>query len=273
MANFLFPFIGIREFIYDPTKTFYNLQSEVYIDETLKKFYVELANASDNKDKYIKYFPKSYTNYLNYLYSDKICEIINDFVKQFPNNGYTGCDDFFYGTSDYGFFSILTTYIEEVRYLRDTVREYIVLSRQKGYTYNESFLNDPNGYYEDILYANHSHDEYRALNPANTLNTNSHKTTFIVYRFIISKVILLALESLFSTFDGIFASTTKVSLIINFAFMLFVIFGFCIIWLPFILRENETIFKTKNMLSIIPNEILISLPHINYMLGIDEDSL
>jgi hypothetical protein len=43
--------------------------------------------------------------------------------------------------------------------------------------------------------------------------------------------------------------------------MLFVIIGFCIIWLPFILRENETIFKTKNMLSIIPNEILISFKY------------
>ena len=166
----------------------------------------------------------------------------------------------------------MTTYIEEIRYLRDTVREYIVLSKEKGYLYNESFLNDPNRYYEDILYANHSNDDYRALNPVNTLNTTSHKTTFIVYRFIICRVILLALESLFSTFDGIFASTTKVSLIINISFMLFVLIGFCIIWLPFILRENETIFKTKNMLSIIPNEILISLPHINFMLGIDEDS-
>jgi hypothetical protein len=40
--------------------------------------------------------------------------------------------------------------------------------------------------------------------------------------------------------------------------------------LPYVQRENETIFKTKNMLSIIPNEILINLPHINIMLGIDE---
>ena len=272
MSSFLFPFIGIREFIYDPKKTFYNLQSEIYIDDTLKKFYVELANVSDYKDRYINYFPKSYTNYLNYLYSDKICEIIQDFIKQYPYNGYNGCDDFFYGTSDYGFFSILTTYIEEIRYLRDTVKEYIVLSNQKGYIYNESFLNDPNNYYENIIYANHSDDDYRDLNPANTLNTTSHKTLFIVYRFIISRVMILALESLFSTFDGIFASTTKVSLIINIIFMLIVFIGFCMIWLPFILQENETIFKTKNMLSIIPNEILISLPHINFMLGIDEDS-
>ena len=49
--------------------------------------------------------------------------------------------------------------------------------------------------------------------------------------------------------------------------------GFFLIWLPFILMENETMFKTKNMLSIIPNELLINLPHINAMLGIEEEKI
>jgi hypothetical protein len=50
-----------------------------------------------------------------------------------------------------------------------------------------------------------------------------------------------------------------------------VLVGFSFIWLPFVLEQNETIFKTKNMLSIIPNDVLVTLPHINIMLGIDEE--
>ena len=93
----------------------------------------------------------------------------------------------------------------------------------------------------------------------------------IVNRFIISKVMSLSLDELFKTFDGIIKTTTKISLIINIVFIIFVIIGFFLFWIPFILEENETIFKTKNMLSIIPNEILINLPHINILLGIDEE--
>jgi hypothetical protein len=54
--------------------------------------------------------------------------------------------------------------------------------------------------------------------------------------------------------------------------MVLVFFGFSAFWIPFVLGENETIYKTKNMLSIIPKELLISLPDINSKLGIDIDN-
>jgi len=272
-SSFIFPFISVREYIYDPTKTFYNTPVSKYIDNTLQKFYIQLSNISDYQEEYINYFPKSYSAYINYLYSEEICEFITDFINEYPDNGYKNCDDFFYGTSDYGFLSLLTSYIEEIRLLRDEVREYIALSQAKGFKYNESFLNDPDGYYEEYFYKNYSNviEDYKALNPVNALNSTLHKTTIIVFRFIISKVIILSIDMMFNTFDEMILSTTRVSLIINIAFMFIVTVGFCMIWLPFILRENETIFKTKNMLSIIPNEILINLPHINIMLGVDEE--
>ena len=274
MPSFLFPFIGIREYIYDPQKTFYNTSSRQYIEETLKKFYIELTEVSNDKDKYIQYFPNSYTDCLNDLYSNQICDFIVGFIKEYPNNEFINCSDFFYGTSDYGFFSLLTTYIEEIRILKDSVDEYIIKSKEKNFAYNESFFNDPSEKYEK-LYEKYRdvEEEYRSLNPANTLNTTSHKTIFIVYRFIIAKVITLFYSKLFITFEGIFSATTKISLIINISFMIVVLIGFSSLWIPFVIEENETIFKTKNMLSIIPNEILITLPHINIMLGIDEENI
>ena len=156
--------------------------------------------------------------------------------------------------------------------LRDTVKDYIEKAQQKNYYYNESFLNDPNGFYELINNKYENVSDYTKLNPVNALNTKSHKTIVIVYQFIISKVVTFALDKLFITIEGIFNDTIKVSLIINIAFIIIVAIGFCLIWIPFVLGENETIFKTKKMLSIIPNDILISLPHINNMLGIDEEN-
>ena len=78
------------------------------------------------------------------------------------------------------------------------------------------------------------------------------------------------IDKSYATFEEMFSETDNVCLIINIIFIVVVAVGFLLIWLPYVQRENETIFKTKNMLSIIPNEILINLPHINIMLGIDE---
>jgi hypothetical protein len=69
-----------------------------------------------------------------------------------------------------------------------------------------------------------------------------------------------------------FFETTKISLVMNIVFIVIAFLGFSLFWLPFVVEINETIFKTKNMLSIIPNEILITLPHINIMLGIDQEN-
>ena len=273
MSKFLFPFIGIREYIYERHKSFYNIRVDKYIEDTLHRFYLELSNASKNKDKYVKYFPESYTKFLEYLYSDRIFELIRQFLAQYPDNGFSGPDDFFYGVSNYGFFAILTTYIEEIRMVKDTVDEYIFKLTEKNYTYNESYFNAPNDLYNYItdIYKGDDYEDYRNLNPANALHSSSHKTLVIVYRFIISEVIQDALKRMYLIFEGIFNSTIKVGLIINIVFIIVVTLGFFLIWVPFVMQENETIFKTKNMLSIIPKEILITLPHINIMLGLEEE--
>ena len=272
ISGFLFPFIGIREYIYEKQKYFYNTPVYQYIDETLHGFYTQLAETSDNCQKYVSHFPSSFSAYINKLYTTEICNFITDFINEFQGNGFDTCEDFFYGTYDYGFFSILTTYIEEIRMLKNTVNDYYAKAEQKNYIYNESFLNDPNGFY-NILYDrfNNVSQDYNNSNPVNTLHYRSHKTIFIVYRFVILKIVNLALTELFNTFEGIFELTTKIGLIINITFIGVVCIGFFLLWLPFVFSENETIFKTKNMLSIIPNEILISLPHINSMLGIEEE--
>ena len=85
------------------------------------------------------------------------------------------------------------------------------------------------------------------------------------------KVVQSALDNLFDAIHVAFDETTTISYVINIVFMVVVCAGFFAMWLPFVIGENETIYKTKNMLSIIPNEVLFTLPHINIMLGIDDE--
>ena len=111
---------------------------------------------------------------------------------------------------------------------------------------------------------------YHKYNPALILQQDTHKTAVIIYRFVVMKVVQSALDNLFDAIHLAFDTTIKIGLIINIVFIGVVFFGFFAMWLPFVMGENETIYKTKNMLSIIPKEVLLTLPHINIMLGIDE---
>ena len=85
------------------------------------------------------------------------------------------------------------------------------------------------------------------------------------------EVVQSALDNLFDAIHLAFDNTSRISIVINVVFIGVVFLGFFALWLPFVLGENETIYKTKNMLSIIPKEVLITLPHINIMLGIEDN--
>ena len=135
----------------------------------------------------------------------------------------------------------------------DKMNEYVKISRENQITVHEIMV------------------LYNQTNPALILQEETHKISVIIYRYVVMKVVQSALDNLFDAIHLAFDTTDKISLVINGIFICVVIIGFFAVWLPFVLGENETIYKTKKMLSIIPKEVLITLPHINIMLGIEDN--
>ena len=180
---------------------------------------------------------------------------------------------FIYNTSNYGFQAVLTTYIEELRIMRDLEKNFLQIAEKYNFTYNESLIGTEGEtkHYESFKNNKTKMDLYKKYNPVLILNETTHKTAIIIYRFVVMKVVQSALDNLFDAIHLAFDDTIKIGLIINIVFIVVVTIGFTSMWLPFVLGENETMYKTKNMLSIVPREVLFTLPHINIMLGIDED--
>ena len=272
-SRFLFPFIALREYLYDQKKILLMEEVYQYLDNSLITFYTELANISDYRDKFTAYLPQSYSEFVDSLFRDEQCSFINNFLSEHKNAGFNTCEEFFYNTSNYGFQAVLTTYIEEIRIMRDLEKYYLILAEKNNFTYNESLIGTAgeNKHYKNITYNKTLMDLYNEYNPVLILNETTHKTAVIIYRFIVMKVVQSALDNLFNAIHLAFEDTIKIGLIINIIFIVVVSIGFTSLWLPFVLGENETIFKTKNMLSIIPREVLFTLPHINSMLGIGEE--
>ena len=272
-SRFLFPFIALREYLYDQKKILLMQEVDKYLDNSLVKFYIELANISDYRDKYTSYLPESYSEFVDSLFRDEQCSFINSFIAEHRHAGFNTCEEFFYNTSNYGFQAILTTYIEELRIMRDLEKYYLQNAAKYNFTYNESLIGTEgqSKHYKNISNNSELMEIYNRYNPILILNETTHKTAVIIYRFVVMKVVQSALDNLFDAIHVSFDDTIRIGLIINIVFIVVVFIGFTSLWLPFVLGENETIFKTKNMLSIIPREVLFTLPHINIMLGIDDE--
>ena len=272
-SRFLFPFMALREYLYDQKKILLMEEVDKYLDNSLITFYTELASISDERDKYTSYLPDSYSEFVDSLFRDEQCSFINNFLSEHEHAGFNSCETFFYNTSNYGFQAVLTTYIEELRIMRDLEKNFLQIAEKYNFTYNESLIGTAG---ESKHYKQFEKNEtimklYRQYNPVLILNETTHKTGLIIYRFVVMKVVQSALDNLFDAIHLAFDDTIRVGLIINIIFIVVVTIGFTSMWLPFVLGENETMYKTKNMLSIVPREVLFTLPHINIMLGIDEE--
>ena len=243
---FLFPFTIMREYILQSNISIMETDLNVFLENTLNYYYMNLSEISENRDKYAEFLPSSYSEYLEDLYNNKQCSFVESFINVYhaSENNYT-CDSFFYNMSYYGFEAIAMTFIEDIRIMKDLA--------------------------ESILYSKNNDTNKKTL-LMEILQSDNHKNNVIIYRFVIMEVIGYSLNHLFKSVRENFDETKRISLIINIVFMVFVFFGFSAFWMPFVLGENETIYKTKNMLSIIPKELLISLPDINSKLGIDIDN-
>ena len=268
-SNFLFIFIGIREYMFDKNTMFYNKTVAEYVESTLEEYYVIFSQSSKKKDTYRIYFPDSYQVFLNYLYNGKICEFINIYIQEYPNDSNTNCEIFFFGSSKFGFFTLLATFIEEIRTMKYLIDDYYDKAEKRNFTYNESLFNDPNGFYEEFYnqYENNI-DEYGRYNPGNILRYNSHKKLLITYLYINTQVYNFLISESLNQFKQVFSKYNSINLLLNIIFIIVVAFGFLFIWIPFLFNVNKTFIKIKNMICIIPSELLMSISGINNLVEI-----
>ena len=268
-SNFLFVFISIREYAFGKNVAFYNQTSNEFLNNTFGNFYVTYADAAKKKDFYRVYFPDSYQVFLNYLYNKKICEFIDLYKHEYPYDD-TNCDTFLYGSSRFGFFTVLTAFVEELRTLKDKIDYYYAIAEQKKFIYNESLYNEPNGFYEEFVkqYENNS-EEYLKYNPIHIFNTNSHRILFVTYLYINTQVYNSLISESLSQFEQIFKKYNSINLILNIVFLIVVALGFILVWIPFLFYIDKNLFKIKNMIYIIPSDLLMNIPNINNLLEIE----
>ena len=91
---FIFPFIGLREYLFDRETIFYGETIDKYSADTLQNFYVDLSESSNQKDQYQEHFPENFRNFMNELYTTKICELVLEFNRTYPDNGNYNCSNF-----------------------------------------------------------------------------------------------------------------------------------------------------------------------------------
>ena len=262
-------FNGYREFLFDQNTMINGKISNDYINDKLNEIYLTKFDDNIIFNKYRNKIPNFLQKYKE-LNENNPCSILR-------NNSYFNSEEdcliHMYGIASYGLSIIHTSMTEEIRIHKNIVNMLLNNNLIKGNLtlYGSIFWSDEN-IKNELKNSNNSNITniyYRVY----LFNNNSlHKDLNILF---INLVYPFLDEERELTVDSInnAIKNKEITYIIFFTSLLVVItLSFLFYLLPMIKRMNNTIYKTKKMLSIIPIHILASQENITGLLNLEIDA-
>jgi hypothetical protein len=187
----------------------------------------------------------------------------------FQSSNTTTCEAFTEQTAVFGLDKILMYFSEDIRNLRGITHSARKFQKEFKFNYNYSMYGTP--YYESTYLPKDQHtlDIYLEYGPFSILNSNMHDKLRFNFQFLI----IPSFTALFNDImNGVYKNISNIQLLTLIqtsieGAVLVVLFIF--FWLKFIKSLNVSIYKTKNMLTIIPRDVLASVWNIRQLLDIE----
>jgi len=257
--NILELFNSFREYLFDDSHVILGLPSYEYLLKKEKLIYISSTDDINYLTILNRYIKGLYPKYLNLQEKGFCSSYICYFNSQDECKNYIGGED---GILSLGFHLLINSFLEEVRNARNLMTlfldEKIIvgnLSESLKITDNDkTFGIDVN---KTLIF------RMQVFNLEQI-----HKRLNIIFLNIILQYINQERDI---TIDSTKESLTNVYMpyvILIIVYIVICFFIFCVYWIPMIQTRNIEIYKTKNMLSIIPVKILATQPNIRELLNI-----
>ena len=265
--NYIALFDDLREYFFDKNQYTGNISYKTLIEEKLNRIY------EYQKEESIKFtnkkLPKSFRKQFQRMILGNLCSYTRDLFTKNENdnylieNGYT-CSSLTGNSSNYGIDVFISYYINKIRVEKNLYDLIISKGEELGYYYNNTlygskFDNTTNDNDDTLLNDN---------DPFIIFNYDALFKLSIMRRFYLNPFYNSLLEDFYNNIWKYWNSKYN----LYFALIIFLIIGitlfFIIYMIPFIYKLDQDIYKTKNMLSIIPKEVLASLRNISVLLNL-----
>jgi hypothetical protein len=259
--NILSLYNAYREFLFNENSTIFGIPSYEYLVKQENEIYL-----SNNEDiNYLtinnKYIQNLYNNYLE-LKEKGFCSMnITYYFESIED-----CEEFMGGKDgiiSLNFHILVNDFIEEIRMARNYIK--ILLNKKMivGNLSNKTQLKLIENEYLDLI------NNKSVIFRMDLFNMN--KTHFKLNLIFINIIQQYIYKEKNLTFDSIISSISNghlIYIILIISHILIIILSVFFFWIPKIKYMNIEIYKAKNILSIIPIQILASLPDIKILLNL-----
>jgi hypothetical protein len=261
---------SLREYIFDVTNPVYGMKPDGFSEELSSQIYSKITQKEAKVYKVLPKISNTIVNKFNAMNQGNVCRFM-DRIFTNPSSNLT-CETFMFGAAQFGLKTFITTYIEEIHYMKNLFTIYVNEQNVYNYTYNLTLTGTTE--YTNLMPDNtDEHELYHSLNQINVLNWE--KTREINYSLlsIIDPAFNEFVNYLQETIDAHIHNDKKILIWLTIGLIIFNMFWFFTFFVPFINGLSQTIYKAKNMLSIIPKQVLFNVPNILNVLNIEVNTI
>lgn len=268
--NIIFCFYNaLREFLFDSTTVVYGQYPNYFSDSFISIIYDIIKEKEEIVYSIMAKSSLELEEYFSSINDKSVCQYIEKNIYVDSEEKYN-CTSFFYGAGEQGLRIFKTTLIEEIRFIKGIYDIYITNQQHFGFKYNLTLL----GTGKDIDFWPEDpslHMMYTKLNQIRVFNWEKIKEV----NFGLLKVVAPACVDKETFADqyinNMIIEKDQILMWMSIGLILFNLIWFFGVFVPFINRLNQTIYKAKNMLVIIPKHVLINVPNILNVLNIEHN--
>ena len=274
----------MREYFFD-YKSNTGIHSFKNILELNLETIYENMKKSEQKFSYDNLPSKFKKKYLEIITND-LCSYAEDlFIKNnkteynfnyIISNNYT-CEEIAENSTKYGLDLLVSNYLYELRVQKKYFDILLQNAQNENYTYNNTLFGEDK-YYNKLLEENKKKENYNdiiyeELDPFNIYNEEHVFKLSMIRRYLLLPIYNDTLNNFYVSMRDFWSTSYDIFLAIMIVFLLLVTAFYLAYWIPSIILQDESIYKTKNMLAIIPKDVLTTIPGINKLLNLGNITL
>ena len=273
-----------REYFFDNEAYTGNISFKSILESNLDKVY-ENMKASEQKFSYDKLPSRFKKKYLEIITND-LCKYAEDlFIKYnkteynysyIISNNYT-CEEIAENSTKYGLDLLVSNYLYELRVQKKYFDIILQEAQNANYTYNNTLAGDEKHYNklleENQNKINYNSTLYEQLDPFKIYNEEHVFKLSMIRRYLLLPIYNDTLNNFYVSMKDFWSTSYNIFLAIMIVFLLLITAFYLAYWIPSIILQDESIYKTKNMLAIIPKDVLTTIPNINKLLNLGNITL
>jgi hypothetical protein len=274
----------MREYFFDHKAYTGSKSFKEILESNLEKVYERMEN-SEQKFSFDELPSKFKKKYLDITTND-ICSYMEDlFIKNnkteynfsyITSNNYT-CEEIAENSTRYGLDLLVSNYLYGLRVQKSYFDIILQNSKDENYTYNNTLFG-AEYYFNNLLEENKRKDNYNSslyeeLDPFKIYNEEHVFKLSMIRRYLLLPIYNDTLNDFYVSMKDFWSTSYDIFLAIMIVFLLLVSVFYLAYWIPSIYLHDESIYKTKNMLAIIPKDVLSTIPGINKLLNLGNITL